>query len=245
MGDFTDLASLARGAGAARGAALGLNPLHALFAAEPRHVSPYSPSSRILLDYLYIDVDGGSRFRGGPGDRGAGTRRRDRRGARNASWSITRRSPALKRPVFEALFRRFRRARSTRRAIGAAFREFQRAGGAALADFATFEALHEHRCGNGPAFSMARLAGTDARPASAEVAEFADEHRDRVEFFQFLQWEADRQLGEAARRGREAGLSIGLYRDLAVGVDPQWRGGLGRPGAGRARRRRSARRPTR
>ena len=44
--------------------------------------------------------------------------------------------------------------------------------------------------------------------------------RDRVEFFQFLQWEADRQLGAAAEAGQAAGLSIGLYRDLAVGVDP-------------------------
>ena len=57
-------------------------------------------------------------------------------------------------------------------------------------------------------------------PRSPEVAAFAAAHRDRVEFFQFLQWEADRQLAAAARAGREAGLSIGLYRDLAVGADP-------------------------
>ena len=57
IGDFTDLAALARGAGTARALRRsGINPLHALFAAEPRHVSPYSPSSRIQLDYLYIDV---------------------------------------------------------------------------------------------------------------------------------------------------------------------------------------------
>ena len=34
----------------------GINPLHALFASEPRHASPYSPSSRARLDYLYIDL---------------------------------------------------------------------------------------------------------------------------------------------------------------------------------------------
>ena len=43
-------------AGACGAAVLGINPLHALFAAEPLHFSPYSPSSRIWLDYLYIDV---------------------------------------------------------------------------------------------------------------------------------------------------------------------------------------------
>ena len=56
IGDFTDLAALARAAGRCTASVVGINPLHALFAAEPRHVSPYSPSSRSQLDYLYIDV---------------------------------------------------------------------------------------------------------------------------------------------------------------------------------------------
>ena len=56
IGDFGDLAALCRRAGALGAGAVGVNPLHALFAAEPRHFSPYSPSSRIWLNYLYIDV---------------------------------------------------------------------------------------------------------------------------------------------------------------------------------------------
>ena len=56
VGDFTDLARIAGAAGSCGAATLGINPLHALFAAEPLHCSPYSPSSRIWLDYLYIDV---------------------------------------------------------------------------------------------------------------------------------------------------------------------------------------------
>src|SRR5439155_23654589 len=35
-----------------------------------------------------------------------------------------------------------------------------------------------------------------------------------------LQWQADRQLADAAAAGRQSGLGIGLYRDLAVGVNP-------------------------
>src|SRR4029077_6055043 len=54
----------------------------------------------------------------------------------------------------------------------------------------------------------------------AEVAKFARAHARRVGFFQFLQWQADQQLGAAAAAGREEGLGIGLYRDLAVGVNP-------------------------
>jgi 4-alpha-glucanotransferase len=39
-------------------------------------------------------------------------------------------------------------------------------------------------------------------------------------FFEFLQWIANRQLGQAAAGGRDSGLAIGLYRDLAVGANP-------------------------
>ena len=40
MGDFTDLARLVCAAGSCAAATLGINPLHALFAAEPLHFSP-------------------------------------------------------------------------------------------------------------------------------------------------------------------------------------------------------------
>ena len=68
---------------------------------------------------------------------------------------------------------------------------------------------------------------------------------DRIGFFQFLQWQADRQLGAAAEAGRASGLSIGLYRDLAVGVNPHGAEAWADQRAGRRPARRSARRPMR
>jgi (1->4)-alpha-D-glucan 1-alpha-D-glucosylmutase len=57
VGDFGDLAALIEWA-AARGAALvGVNPLHALFAHNPAHCSPYSPSTRLAWNALYLDVE--------------------------------------------------------------------------------------------------------------------------------------------------------------------------------------------
>jgi len=127
--------------------------------------------------------------------------------------------------VLEALFRRFRSlelgANGTATSIvGQAFREFQQSAGQSLADFAVFEALHEHHFREKRQFSWRSWPAPMRDPRSLQVAAFAAAHRDRVEFFQFLQWEADRQLAAASRAGREAGLSIGLYRDLAVGADP-------------------------
>src|SRR2546423_7286677 len=57
-------------------------------------------------------------------------------------------------------------------------------------------------------------------PGSAAVAAFRDANAERVDFFRWLQFELDRQLGAAAERGRGAGMPVGLYQDLAIGTSP-------------------------
>src|SRR5262249_17834326 len=126
---------------------------------------------------------------------------------------------ALKRPVLEALFRNFR-TRDDTDPLRLEFRDFQLSGGAAFADFAVFEALHEHFTEQGLLFSWHAWPPAMRNPRSAGVAEFAHAHAARVDFFQWLQWAADRQLAAATKVSRAAGLSLGLYLDLAVGVDP-------------------------
>jgi 4-alpha-glucanotransferase len=224
IGDFTDLARLCRDAAPLGAAAIGVNPLHALFAAEPRHFSPYSPSSRAHLDYLYIDVTAVPGFGDDPAARGLAPEDAIA-AARGAEFVDYAAVAAVKRPVLEALFQRFRKQhlggqRNAQDALGASFRLFQQEGGAALAAFAIFEALHEHFSREGAEFSWRDWPAQMRDPNSAAVVEFARANADRIEFFQFLQWEADRQLGEAAAAGSRSGLAIGLYRDLAVGVNP-------------------------
>ncbi|MGB7833414.1 MAG: 4-alpha-glucanotransferase, partial [Xanthobacteraceae bacterium] len=51
-GDFTDLRFLIEVAAKVGAAGVGLNPLHALPCGQ---ASPYSPSSRMFLNPLYID----------------------------------------------------------------------------------------------------------------------------------------------------------------------------------------------
>jgi len=218
IGDFSDLATLAGEAGKLGAGAVGINPLHALFAAEPRHFSPYSPSSRVWLDYLYIDVTQVPGFAEdaaaqalAPADAILAAR-----GAGLVDYVAV---AALKRPVLEALFRRFRRRRS-RSALAADFRAFQHEGGRALHDFAVFEMLHELWTQHGGLFSWHSWPRVMRDPHSPEVADHARVFAERVEFFKFLQWQADRQLAAAAAAGRASGLTGGLYRDLAVGVNP-------------------------
>lgn len=228
MGDYTDLAQMAAVAGSCGAAVLGINPLHARFAAEPLHFSPYSPSSRSWLDYLYIDP---TEVAGFAADTAAQTLMNGewfgatRWAARSAPLVDYGAVAACKRAVLEALFRRFGSVDlggpgQARTSLGRSFRRFTEHGGQSLADLAVFEALHEHFRRAGSGFSWRSWPAPMRHPRSPEVAEFAAANREQVEFFQFLQWEADRQLTAAAAAGRAAGLSIGLYRDLAVGADP-------------------------
>ena len=228
IGDFTDLAEMSAAAGECGGAVLGINPLHALFAAEPLHYSPYSPSSRQWLDYLYIDATAVPGFAEDATvqelvhSQWFGATHWAARSAVLVDYGAV---GACKRAVLEPLYRRFREHDlaengTARTELGWSFRQFQQRGGKSLADFAVFEALHEHHCKERRGFSWRSWPAPLRDPRSREVSAFAAANCERVEFFQYLQWEADRQLAAAAGAGRAAGLSIGLYRDLAVGADP-------------------------
>jgi 4-alpha-glucanotransferase len=228
MGDFTDLASISGAAGACGAAVLGINPLHARFMAEPLHFSPYAPSSRTRLDYLYIDPTAmpgfaeDERVQALIAGEWFGATRWAARSAELIDYGAV---AACKKPVLEALWRRFLALdldgdSTARTGLGASFRRFQQKEGPSLRDFAIFETLHEHYCRERRGFSWRNWPAPMRDPRSSAVAKFAVAHRDRVEFFEFLQWEADRQFAVAAQAGHEAGLSIGLYRDLAVGADP-------------------------
>ena len=105
-------------------------------------------------------------------------------------------------------------------ARGAAFREFQRSGGLALRRYALYEALQEHfRRLDSNTSGWTQWPEAYRDPGSRAVIEFARDHAERVEFFEYLQWLADLQLAHAQAVARECGMGVGLYCDLAVSVD--------------------------
>ncbi|HEV2547781.1 MAG TPA: 4-alpha-glucanotransferase [Stellaceae bacterium] len=222
IGDFGDLAPLSRIAAGLGAAALGINPLHALFPAEPRHISPYSPSSRLFLNPLYIDVESVPDFAESTAAQALAASTdiaRQLETLRAATLVDYPEVAALKARFFDALYRAFAAADlgSAPSERGLAFRRFQADGGEALERYARFTALHEHMLQEGRGFAWSVWPRPLRDAGSREVAEFAAAHRAQIELHQYLQWEADRQLGEAAAA---ANLPLGLYRDLAVGVDP-------------------------
>jgi len=224
IGDFTDLGTLI-GQWGARGAAIvGVNPLHALFPHNPEHASPYSPSSRCFLNVLYLDVEAIADF--AECDAAQAQARTPEfqsrlKALRDADLVDYRGVAETKLPMLERCFASFQDlhlASATPRAQ--AFRAFQAAHAPALRRHALFEALQEHFHRENPqVWGWPAWPGAFTDPASAEVARFAESHVRRVEFYEYLQWQAELQLEAVGRRSMELGLGVGLYADLAVSVD--------------------------
>ena len=100
------------------------------------------------------------------------------------------------------------------------FARFRAAGGEALERHARFEAISARMAAEGHGAGWTGWPAELQDPASAAVAAFAESHADDVAFHAWLQWLADRQLGEARDAALDAGMRLGLYLDFAVGEVP-------------------------
>jgi 4-alpha-glucanotransferase len=203
IGDFGDLARLATLAKRAGAAALALNPLHQLHLSNPSAASPYAPLSRRYLNALYIDVGAAA------AQYGVSLEDLDARALRARSQVDYPAVAAYKLRALERIFEALR----TRRPWERRLRDDPGLRVAAL-----YEAIMEAcRAQDTSVYGWQQwpLELRDCR--SAAVARFAATRAERVTFYGFIQWLADRQLAAAARAA--SGMTIGLYRDLAVGVD--------------------------
>lgn len=214
VGDVADLTDLAVWSGEELSADyLLINPLHAAEPVAPLEPSPYLPSSRRFFNPLYLRVENVPEFaRLSPDDRAtiddiAAEVHRALDDAdvidRDTSWTA-------KRAALKLIF-------SVPREPGreADYRAFRELHGDSLRQFATWNALATDH-------------GNDARvwpeplrdAASAEVADFASAHADDIDFEMWLQWVLDEQLQNAQAAAVDAGMSLGIMHDLAVGVHP-------------------------
>jgi 4-alpha-glucanotransferase len=208
MGDFTDLEELIELAGQLGADGVGLNPLHALFDDRPGDCSPYSPNSRLFLNALYIDVERIPEFPAGAFAR--------RRGA----IAKLRQSELVDYPAVAALkWRALRSAFEKFRADPVAtrlqdFAKFRAERGPLLSRFACFETLR-HKF-NRPWWEWPEPWRQPDEIKCATLREGPDAAE--IEFVEFVQWTADRQLQSCQEVARRLGLKVGLYLDVAVGV---------------------------
>lgn len=217
IGDLTDLGALLEWTSELGGAFVGVNPLHAL-RNRGADISPYGPVSRVYRNPIYLDVEAVPELAESAAARrllADGRTARMLKQLRAADRVEYERVWGLKREVLRLCFEAFLR-HGRRGARFTAYRDYVASEGHLLRDFATWAAIEE------------TLGEPDWRrwprelhdPRSEGVAAFRDAHPEAVAFHAWLQFELERQLAAAAKRGRDAGLALGLYQDLAIGTSP-------------------------
>ena len=192
MGDFADLVELCRIVGGAGGDFVGLNPLHALFWADPGRSSPFSPSNRSTLNPIYIALDWVD------GAQPTAAERAEMRRLRETDVVDLAAVHAVKDAVL-------------RRAFPGQKTSDAETDDPVVLQHARFEAL------SGRMVMEGHGAGWMSWP---EEARHDEPPADEVAYHVWLQGEAARQLDRVNKEAHEAGLRIGLYLDLAVGVAP-------------------------
>jgi 4-alpha-glucanotransferase len=219
IGDYADLRQLAHllvGSGAQ---AIGLNPLHAMFVDDPEHASPYSPASRLLLNVLNIDVmavaeawpcaEALEQIQ-------AEDFQRELRESRESETVDYTRVTRLKIPILKIIFKSWLRQDARR---WEEFEAFRNAGNESFERSCLYLALREHFVAQTPSRADWRDWPADfQRPEAPGVKQFVADRPELITFQVWLQFLADTQLAGAARAASP--MTVGLYRDLAVGADP-------------------------
>jgi 4-alpha-glucanotransferase len=207
IGDFGDLKRLVAVAAGEGAGAIALNPLHALFPDRAQDCSPYAPNSRLFLNILYIDVGALPEF---VDDGGFSKPAAVLRASALVDYPGV---AALKREALQRAYNNFGKADRARRED---FEKFRAEHSEALLRFACFEALRAKF----PGKAWRDWPAPWNSPDRAALEKFRTDNRAAVEFHEYCQWNADRQLGDCAKAARDAGMGVGLYIDLAVGIDP-------------------------
>ncbi|MDN4503425.1 4-alpha-glucanotransferase [Alteromonadaceae bacterium BrNp21-10] len=192
MGDFADLQTLTKTMAKEGADYILLNPLHALNSAKPDYASPYSPMDRRFLNPLYLHIPAIEEFQWLSAKQQFPALLQQAKQLNQLEWLDY---PAIHRTKFAALelmFSEFKqRHLHNNTARAQSYQQFVQQQGLALLQFA------EHEMGL----------------AQASQQSYADS-----EFFQYLQFLCSEQFQQCQQVAVDAGMKIGLIRDLAVGA---------------------------
>ena len=212
VGDLADLSDLITWSGAKQFAGYVLiNPLHAAEPMTPMEPSPYLPASRRFMNPIYVRPEAIAEYAtlGRLQRQQIKALRKAAQQAAEASGTIDRN--ALWPLKLEAL--RIIHSAEMRGARRLAYDDFLAREGEGLRKFALWSALSVTHGGYWPEWPEELQ-----RPDSPEVAAYAEEHADQIDFFSWLQWNAQSQISAAQTAADEVGMPVGIVTDLAVGV---------------------------
>ena len=212
VGDADDLTELASFLGDEGADFLLINPVHAAEPTVPMTPSPYLPVTRRFVNPIYIRPENILEV-----SRLSGPRRSLVQWAQEEVQDVVESAEPIDRDTAwkaksEALEVIFAAGRSRSRQRD--FERFRAEQGPGLERFALWSALTEKY---GP---IAEWPATLRDAGSPYVAIEARNLSERIDYFAWLQWVIDEQLGRAQGEAKESGMALGIMEDLAVGVHP-------------------------
>ncbi|SDI31092.1 4-alpha-glucanotransferase [Pseudomonas flavescens] len=216
LGDTQALEELVRSA-ARRGAdAVAISPMHAMFSANLHTYSPYSPSSRLFFNVLHAapgSVLGEDALQQAIRSCGLGEELARLESLELIDW------PGVTGSRMRILRQLHADFSAGTHALRADFEAFRREAGDALRQHCRFEALRGFMDLNGLPVDWRAWPEQYRDPGNEAVEQFCAGHQQEIDFHAFAQWLIARCLDRAQGSAREAGMSIGLIADLAVGAD--------------------------
>lgn len=222
IGDFSDLSYIIKESGRQGAQFVGLNPIHALYSANPNACSPYGPSSRRWLNFIYLDVTKLDGFDDPSVQEivNAPEFKAALQHVRNIDHvdyeAVTKLKLKVLKTVFDVQWAKYL-SKNTK--VNKVFKAFIAEGGESLDMLATYDAIMESLAEKGEASWGWPVFPEDLSEFHKPgVAKFKKANNKNVKFYMYLQWQAAQQLENAQETAHQSGMSIGIYRDLAVGV---------------------------
>lgn len=222
IGDFGDLATLIQNLADNGAGFVGVNPIHAAYPSNPESASPYSPSSRRWLNLIYINVENIPEYANCQEAKALvnspdfQNKLSELRALEYVDYSGVMK---LKMQVLQTIFENASEISDKRSRRGKAFKAFCEEGGEALKQMATYDAIMNYFYEKGEQLWGWPVWPKEFQSANSDaVKAWAKEYPDDVEFFEYLQFIADEQLAAADKVAKDNGMTVGIYRDLAVGV---------------------------
>jgi 4-alpha-glucanotransferase len=222
VGDFSDLSFLLDKLAKQGAHFVGLNPIHALYPANADACSPYGPSSRRWLNFIYIDVTALDGYQQPATQAVVNTPEFQTKlhQARSTDLVDYAAVTELKLSALDKVFE-YQNSQylSKNTKLNKAFKAFVAEGGDSLQTLAVYDALQESLAAQDkPSWGWPVFPKELSDFHNPSVKIFVKKHAKRVKFFLWLQWQAALQLELANQVAQKNNMLIGLYRDLAVGV---------------------------
>ena len=222
IGDFSDLNKVINIASKVKASVVGINPLHAIAPVDIRGESPYYPSSRNALEYLYLDLGITKEFQDSKEVQAKIMEdefQSDLRYLQNLKLIDYKKTKELKLKVLKLLYDVFKNnhlGKKTERE-----KEFLSFCENSIGAFtyALFESIENHfNKDKSKPYGFFSWPEEYQNPNSSSVKEYARTHQDDINFYLYIQFLAHEQLISCSKEARYKDLTLGIYLDLALGA---------------------------